>query len=196
MTGGPPGRSARPSTVAYLPPWRIELTTRPGVQGPSSRAALVRLVAATLEAAGAPRPASVGVILSDDAELTGLNERAMGHAGPTDVLSFPLLPPTAFPPHAGQDPAARRTPGDTPRFVLPPGRRPHLGEVLVSVERAVAQAREGRGGQAGDRRWEPADEVRLLVVHGLLHVCGWDHARTAERAAMRRLEQALLHRPG
>jgi probable rRNA maturation factor len=78
------------------------------------------------------------------------------------------------------------------RFVLPPGRRPHLGDVVVSVERAIAQAAEGRGGQTGLVRWSPADELRLLAVHGVLHVCGWDHAEPVERDAMRALERRLL----
>jgi probable rRNA maturation factor len=77
-------------------------------------------------------------------------------------------------------------------FVLPPGRRLHLGDVVVSVERAIEQARAGRGGQTGDVAWLPADELRLLVTHGTLHVCGWDHAEPVEEAAMRALERALL----
>ena len=77
-------------------------------------------------------------------------------------------------------------------FPLPPGRRPQLGDVVVSVERARAQATEGRGGQTGDVSWSVADEVRLLVVHGTLHVCGWDHARPEEEAAMRSLERRIL----
>jgi probable rRNA maturation factor len=64
----------------------------------------------------------------------------------------------------------------------------------VSVERAIAQAREGRGGQTGDVLWSPADELRLLVTHGTLHLCGWDHAEPVEEAAMRELEARLLRR--
>jgi rRNA maturation RNase YbeY len=66
---------------------------------------------------------------------------------------------------------------------------------VVSVERAVEQAESGRGGHAGDLRWSPADELRLLVVHGALHLCGWDHAEPAEGAAMRALEVAILDAP-
>ena len=51
---------------------------------------LVTVVAAALDAAGAPQPASIGLILSDDAELASLNHAHMGKDGPTDVLSFPM----------------------------------------------------------------------------------------------------------
>ena len=87
----------------YLGPWRIDVEWRAEVQRLLPAAALARTVAAALEAAGAPQPASIGLILADDAELAGLNAEHMGKAGPTDVLSFPLLPPDAFPPHVGRD---------------------------------------------------------------------------------------------
>ena len=180
----------------YLAPWRIDLDVRDGVSPPIAGAALARAIAAALTAAGAPSPASIGLILTDDAELAGLNAAHLGKTGPTDVLSFPLLPPEAFPGHPGG--AAERSPGTTaagtapPDFPLPPGRRPHLGDIVVSVERAVEQAERGRGGQTGDVRWSPADELRLLVTHGALHICGWDHAEPAEEAAMRALEGRLL----
>jgi len=128
-------------------------------------------MAAALAAAGAPSPASIGLILSNDAELAELNAQHMDESGPTDVLSFPLL---------------------TPSFALPPGRRPHLGDIVVSVERAVAQAAQGRGGQTGDVHWSAADEMRLLAVHGTLHLCGFDHATLDEEAVMRALEVRLL----
>jgi probable rRNA maturation factor len=172
----------------YRPPWRIDLDVRGGVRSPLGGAALARVVAAALEAAGAPAPASIGLILADDAELAGLNATHMGNDGPTDVLSFPMVPAETFPPHPGRRSLA--TP--TPPFALPPGRRLHLGDIVVSVERAVEQAESGRGGHSGDVRWSAADELRLLVTHGVLHVCGWDHAERDEEAAMRALERRLL----
>jgi probable rRNA maturation factor len=156
-------------------PWRVDLTVRDGVTSPVSGMALARAVGAALDVAAAadraPSPASIGLILSDDAELADLNREHMGVKGPTDVLSFPVFDP-AFP--------------------LPPGRRPHLGDIVVSVERAVEQASMGRGGQTGDVRWSPADELRLLVTHGTLHICGRDHATPKDERAMRALEQRLL----
>ncbi len=174
----------------YRPPWRIDLDIRDGVHSPVSSSVLALCVAAALEAGGAPAPASIGLILSDDAELAGLNAKHLGKDGPTDVLSFPLLPPEVFPPRPG----GKRSATAAPFFALPPGRRVHLGDIVVSVERAVEQAETGRGGHTGDVRWPPADELRLLVIHGVLHVCGWDHAAPDEEAEMRAVERRLLGR--
>ena len=177
------------SRSVYLPPWRLDLTVREGVRIPLSRRAIARDVARALTAAAAPSPASLGLILSDDAELASLNRLHMGVDGPTDVLSFPLLSPGSFPRHPGQaDPDV----GSGAPFALPPRQRLHLGDVVISVEHAAAQARLGQGGQTGRRRGSVAEELRLLAVHGTLHVCGWDHARPAEAAAMRALERRLL----
>jgi rRNA maturation RNase YbeY len=90
------------------------------------------------------------------------------------------------------DRAAAPSPGDAAFFAGPPGRRVHLGDIVLSVERAAEQAEAGRGGQTGDVRWSVADELRLLVTHGALHICGWDHADPAEEREMRALEQRLL----
>ena len=156
----------------YRSPWRIDLDVRDDVPRLLSGEGIARVVATALDAVSAPLPASIGVILTDDAELAVLNETHMGHVGPTDVLSFPLLDPSAFAPGAG--------PPNVPR---PPRSRLHLGDI-----------ESGQGGQTSDVRWSPADELRLLVTHGVLHVCGLDHATPSEEASMRALEQRLLAR--
>lgn len=169
---------------------RVDLVIESGVPTPVSQAELVRTLVRALRAGFAPVPARIGLTLTDDAQITRLNEQHMGHEGPTDVLSFPLLDPGAYPVHEGQDPTVRTASG--PRFVLPPGMRTDLGDIVVSVQRAMEQAEQGRGGHTGDVRWSPADELRLLVTHGALHICGWDHALPAEEAAMRALERHVL----
>ena len=172
----------------YRPPWRIDLDVRDGVRSPVRGSGLARVVAAALEAGGAPAPASIGLILTGDKELAGLNAEHLGKDGPTDVLSFPLLPPELFPSHPGRHPNASAA----PFFALPPGSRVHLGDIVVSVERAAEQAESGRGGHTGDVHWSAADELHLLVIHGALHICGWDHAEREEEAAMQALERRLL----
>jgi len=211
MTGPASAASAvsnRGSTRStYLRPWRIDITDRHGSGAlPASGASLARVIVQALRAAGAPSPASVGLVLSDDAELADLNVVHLDRPDPTDVLSFPLLQPEAYPPHpgrpvrAGQPRRGGGKPGTaeradgaaSPAFVLPVRQRPHLGDIVVSVERAIEQANAGRGGQTGTIHWEPADELRLLVTHGTLHLCGWDHADPVEGKAMRALERDLL----
>jgi probable rRNA maturation factor len=161
--------------------WRIDLDVRDGVPRVLAGTELARVAAVALDAVRAPAPASIGLILTNDVELASLNEEHMGVAGPTDVLSFPLLPPAAFATGVGAP--------DVPR---PPRSRLHLGDIVVSVERAIDQAEAGHGGQTGDVRWSPADELRLLVTHGVLHICALDHATPEEEAAMRALERRIL----
>ena len=174
----------------YLGSMRVDLTVRDMVVAPIAGAVLARAIAAAITGAGAPEPASIGLILSNDAELAQLNTAHFGKTRPTDVLSFPLLPPGIFPAHPG---APDRGAGAAFDFRLPPGRRPHLGDIVISVERAIEQAGAGRGGQTGDVRWSAVDELRLLAIHGALHICGWDHAVPAEESAMRAFENRLLH---
>jgi probable rRNA maturation factor len=158
-----------------VPPWRIDISRLAGVSRVVPYLVLARSAVRALEAADARGPASLAIILADDAELTELNQVHMGEDGPTDVLSFPL-----------------QAAGEGASFALPPGHRPHLGDVVISVERAVEQAREGRGRQTGNVRWSAADELRLLAVHGTLHVCGWDHATPDDEREMRDLERRIL----
>jgi probable rRNA maturation factor len=193
VEAAPPPRDATPTEVSedtrraiYLRPWRIDIVRRGGVEVPVPAAVLASQVDRTLTVSGAPEPGSVTVVLTDDRELAELNREHMGHRGPTDVLSFPMLEPEAFDRRRGvatrphrQDSAVRRP-------------RTHIGDIAISVERARDQAEEGRGGQTGDVRWSVADELRLLVTHGALHLCGWDHAEPAEEAEMRALERRLL----
>ena len=193
---GPASETAEGTTSAfYLPPFRIDVTVRPGVPHIASRHRVAIAVRVALEAAGAPGPGSIGVVLSADAELAALNTIHMGSSGATDVLSFPFFPPEAFPPHErGVDP--HRDPWVAAAlkqaFALPPGLRAHLGDLIVSVERAEIQAEQGRGGQTGDVAWTPAEELLLLAVHGTLHICGWDHGEPVEEAAMRAMESQVM----
>ncbi|MET0146371.1 MAG: rRNA maturation RNase YbeY [Ilumatobacteraceae bacterium] len=103
----------------------------------------------------------------DRAEIAALNAEHLGHAGPTDVLSFPL--------DDGDVPEA----GHTGVPVL-------LGDIVVCPAVAVEQAPSHAG--------TADDEIALLVVHGVLHVLGHDHAEPDETAAMRTRERVLLER--
>lgn len=194
MSGGrgePSAPGADAASRIYRPPWRVDVVRRAGVRAPAWVSVVGAAVAAALEAADAPGPGSVTVVLTNDEELSDLNAEHMGQEGPTDVLSFPMLPPEAF--------RGRGGPGGYIR-IAPPQDRPrrteriHIGDIAISLERAIEQAEQGRGGQTGDIRWSAADELRLLVTHGTLHLCGWDHSDRAEESEMRALERRLLGR--
>ncbi len=108
----------------------------------------------------------ISLHLVDDAAIQVLNRDHRGKDAPTDVLSFPLI---------GQ--------AET-EFVLPPGEPIALGDVVVSSERARAQAAE--------YGHSPEREIAYLVAHGILHVLGHDHEREDERRVMREREEEAL----
>jgi probable rRNA maturation factor len=105
--------------------------------------------------------------LTGDAHLQEYNRRYRGVDEPTDVLAF----------------AAQEKPVDQ-RFHAPPGTERWLGDIVISLPRARQQAREAH---------HPVnDEVRLLAVHGFLHLLGYDHAEADEEIAMTALTNRIL----
>ena len=152
-----------PQRHATLAP-RIDVRVAPAFRA-SVRAAWLRAVARLVLAAEDVGPVQVGVVVTDDETVCELNLRFLGLDEPTDVLSFGL---------AGA--------GETP-FALPP-EEASLGEIVIAYPTAVRQADEaGRTVEA---------EVAHLLVHGLLHLLGYDHQRPEQEAAMRGREEAIL----
>jgi probable rRNA maturation factor len=140
------------------------------VRGATDPRAVKRLAARVLRAAGCDR-AELSVLLCDDACMRELNRAYRGLDRPTDVLSFSMAEGCAV--GAGH-------PG--PRL---------LGDVVISVETAARRA--ARRGEA------TMDELRALLVHGVLHLLGHDHAEPGEATRMRRaargIERMLTSRP-
>ncbi len=126
---------------------------------------LVAAVEATLAAEG--RLGEVTVVITSDEAVADLNWQYRETAGPTDVLSFPAQEPT-------------------PGFVSAPEMASYLGDVIIALPYTERQA------AALDRPL--ADELRLLVVHGTLHLLGYDHADAAEEAEMWARQDAILAR--
>lgn len=104
------------------------------------------------------------LVLTDDEQLHRLNRDFLGVDAPTDVLSFP---------------ASETDPETGARY---------LGDILLSIPRAGAQAR------AAGHPLE--DEARLLVVHGVLHLLGHDHAEADEKAKMWKAQAEIMDRLG
>ncbi len=158
---------------------------------PQRYRALVRHV---LEAQGAPPGTETAVTFVGRDEMAELNESHMGHAGPTDVLAFPLdLVPAPQSPN-GSSASSLMTDGpvtDDP-VIVPGTTGPALvGDIVVCPAVAAANAAAGRGSRPGHDGSVTA-EIDLLVVHGVLHLLGMDHAELAEAAAMRSRETEHL----
>lgn len=140
---------------------------------------LRRLVRGTLSAHGAGADVELSLLITDDATVRGLNRRYREQDRTTDVLSFALEADGAR--HGGgREPAGG--------FIMPPDERVHLGEVIVSYPRAAAQAAE--------RSHPVDDELALLVVHGVLHLLGYDHDRPGREREMKSLERRVLSAVG
>jgi probable rRNA maturation factor len=125
-----------------------------------SRPELERFLRAARAAAGLK--GSVDVLLTGDEEIRGLNKKFRGKDKPTDVLSFPALQAAG---RAGKTAGASRTAGD----------------LAISVETAAVQAKA-----YGHSTME---EAKILMLHGVLHLAGHDHAH--DSGEMQRLEEKL-----
>ena len=117
---------------------------------------------------GVAPPYEVSLVLTDSQTVQQLNRDYRGVNQPTDVLAFYM--------RTGQE-------ADN-SFPLPPDGVTRLGEVIISYPQAVAQATEQ--GHSTER------ELALLVIHGILHLLGYDHEKPEDEAKMRAREKELL----
>lgn len=145
-----------------------------GLDADELAGAVERVVRAALEgAAGTPPgaacqegPIELAVVLTDDRTVHDLNLRYRGKDGPTNVLSFAA---------AVDDPTAP---------AAAPGAPQSLGDVLIAYETVAGEA-QSEGKSCGDHLYH-------LIVHGILHLLGYDHLSEQEAEEMERLEVAIL----
>ena len=123
------------------------------------------------------RAGEIGVLLTDDRAVRELNRRWRGIDRATDVLSFGDDEAPALAPHR------RRGALGAPAA---PGRV--SGDLAISLDRLRVQARR--------YRVTPGRELARLVIHGVLHLAGFDHRRPAERRTMRARESRTLQSAG
>ena len=143
----------------------------PGVD--ERKCALIRKAIRTaLAAEGVDFPCEVDVSVTSDASIHKINLDMRQVDRPTDVLSFPAfdLTPGELPGPGEADPATGLVP---------------LGDMVVSLERVAAQAKEY--GHSSRR------ELAYLVVHSVLHLLGYDHLDEGpQKAQMRGREEAIM----
>ncbi len=130
---------------------------------PLDLGAFERLAQFVLDREDAPEAVELSIAVVDLAEMTELNVRYRSKEGPTDVLSFPC---------------------DDPCAVVGPDEPVALGDVVIAPEVAEQQAEEY--GHTVE------EELNLLLVHGVLHLLGYDHEDDDEATVMQARERVLL----
>jgi probable rRNA maturation factor len=129
-----------------------------------------RMAQTVLKAEGVAPPYEVSLVFTDSETVQQLNRDYRGVDEPTDVLAFYMLP------QKGADSS----------FALPPDGVTRLGEVIISYPQAAEQAKE--------QGHSPERELALLVIHGILHLLGYDHEEPEEESKMRERERELLEK--
>jgi len=132
-------------------------------QYPISDEALIRAVMTVLQLHKVNPATEVAVVITDDEEVRSLNMQFRGVDSPTDILSFPA---------------------DEPPIAIP-DEPPYLGDLIIAYPYAKAQAE--RVGQ------DVIQNLSLLVVHGTLHLLGYDHDTPENKAEMWEKQAEALH---
>ena len=112
----------------------------------------------------------LGLVIVDQEKVRQLNFSYLGEDEPTDVLAFAMLP--------------EQSEENLVPFVVPPDDIKHLGEVIISYPQAVIQAEEH---QHSVKR-----EIAILMIHGALHLVGYDHDKPEPEHRMRAKEAEIL----
>ena len=126
--------------------------------------ALEQLAHRALEAEDVEEASELSIVLADDDTVQALNREYRGTDAPTDVLSF------------------AQSEGDD--FARSDDASPHLGDVIISMDTARRQAEEFHV--------PLQDEVAHLLLHGVLHLLGYDHEEPDEEQEMRAREEEIL----
>ncbi len=132
----------------------------------------LRIIAeSVLAAQGIDPGVEMGVVITGEEKIRELNKAYLGKDEPTDVLAFAML--------SGSSGEGELS------FTTPPDGIKHLGEVVISYPQAVKQARE--------HRHSVEKEIAVLIVHGTLHLLGYDHDKPEAAHNMKSREAAILN---
>ena len=133
---------------------------------------LQRLAEQVLVAQGADLGVELGLVVTSQERVRQLNRSYRGKDAPTDVLVFSMLP------------AEGEKGADFPPFIVPPDGMNHLGEVIISYPQAVIQAEE--------HQHSASREITILIIHGVLHLLGYEHDKPELRHQMVTREEEIL----
>ena len=143
------------------------------LQKPFLTSVITKCITAVLSEENVKIPCEINVLIADDQTIHSINNSTRGIDRPTDVLSFPM-----FTLEAGKQPENWDEYTDPDTGLCP------LGDMVISLERAIAQAKEY--GHSVRR------EVGYLTIHSMLHLLGYDHLDEGEeKRRMRQREEAI-----
>jgi len=146
-------------------PYDISIEVDPPYAGEVDLDVLTQIATSALRHQSVQGPLELGIWITNETEIQTLNRTYRGVDASTDVLSF-------------------GTEDDEGGFVSPPESVRQLGDIAISFPHVVRQAEEY--GHSRQR------ELAYLLVHGILHLLGYDHEDPAEAPAMRRHEEDVL----
>ena len=141
-----------------------------GLGGCLEESWLQSVAAQVLVAQEADASVEMGLVIATQERVWQLNKSYRGKDEPTDVLAFS---------------AVEEIGADFPPFVQPPDGVLHLGEVIISYPQAVAQAEEH---QHSIKR-----EIAILIIHGILHLLGYEHNKPELERQMMTREVGILN---
>ncbi len=159
----------------FMPEWQIDIKIKKQFKRHLNRPYLRRIIRGVLAAEEAPSPLEVSLVITDDEDVHRLNKRYGKNDHTTDVLAFPLNEEKTTASH-GSNPG--------PTFISPQDGVPLLGEVIISYPQALRQVEEHKN--------SIEEEVTLLIIHGFLHLLGYDHASQADRKRMQGHEKKII----
>ncbi len=143
------------------------------VQNPLISSLISKCIEATLKAENVTVPCEINVLVTDDQGIRAINKASRNMDTATDVLSFPMF-----------DLEAGNPPADWSAYLDPETGLCPLGDMCISAERAIAQAKSF--GHSARR------EIGYLTIHSVLHLLGYDHLDEGpEKAKMRSREEAI-----
>lgn len=148
----------------------INVLIEDGIEVEAGAEWLQGIMGKTLLAEKVPTVIEISLVITGQEQIQALNRDYRGKDQPTDVLSFAMQEN-----REGEEPEA---------FISPPDGLLHLGEVIISYPQASIQAAE--------QGHSVKKELAELIIHGVLHILGYDHEKAELEPAMRAREKAIL----
>ena len=154
----------------------INVLIEEGLEGYIDVGWLQKVAEQVLIAQGVGANVELGLFIAGGERVQQLNRDYRRKDEPTDVLAFAMFP---------EQLAQGMTEADFPLFVNPPDGVLHLGEVIISYPQAVTQAKE--------HKHSVEREIAILLIHGVLHLLGYEHNKSALKRKMTAREAEILN---